>query len=82
MKLISNTAATTLRNDIDKGRRDSNASPYGNIEKRVATGRAYCRACGNKILKGQDEITFIADFSEFGCGSHTATQGHIHYSCT
>lgn len=49
---------------------------YGDIERVIATGRARCRSCGNKIIKGSPEIRFYWDFR--GCGSWTAVECHIH----
>jgi hypothetical protein len=49
---------------------------YGYRETVVGSGRAICRVCGQKILKGQVAYRFPWDIS--GCGSFTATNVQIH----
>ena len=51
----------------------------GCIQKVVATGRARCRGCGEKILKGEPALKFGFDLTELGWGSHTPTTCQIHY---
>jgi hypothetical protein len=45
----------------------------------VATGRAKCRACGQKIEKGAEAIRFTYDF--IGSGTWTAVDASIHVQC-
>ncbi len=62
------------------GRRTFNcwAIEYGQPEIVVATGRARCRCCGQKIAKGETVLKFSYDFH--GCGSWTAQTVHMHVS--
>jgi hypothetical protein len=52
---------------------------YGGVREVVASGRATCRCCGQKIAKGVPALTFAWDFDS--CGSWTATTVSIHKVC-
>jgi len=53
------------------------------IEEKTATGRARCRICGEKIIKGEKEITFFFSLTDGGTyNPWTAIEGHAHRSCT
>jgi hypothetical protein len=55
-------------------------SPSG--ERGVATGRARCRLCGEKIAKGEPEWLFFASFTDGGSYNQwTAVECHAHESC-
>ncbi len=43
---------------------------------KIASGRARCRSCGEKIRKGSYAIKFLHDFT--GCGSWTVVECWIH----
>ena len=45
----------------------------------VASGRSTCRACGQRIAKGEPQVSFMWDFN--GCGSWTATTAALHVVC-
>lgn len=49
---------------------------YGGLWRGVATGRARCRGCGEKIRKGVPVGKFGWDFT--GSGSWTAVDCYIH----
>lgn len=49
---------------------------YGVLEHVEASGRARCKACGQKIAKGEPCLRFAWDFR--GCGSWTAQTVHMH----
>ena len=51
-------------------------------EKIVATGRARCRICGQKIIKGDSDVKFLASFDDGG--SYNAWRSvtcHAHEGC-
>jgi len=55
-------------------------SPY--VELRIATGRAKCRICGEKIVKGDDDVQFAHSFTDGGSyNSWTAVDCHAHKKC-
>jgi len=49
---------------------------YGSVEEIMATGRAECRVCAERIEKGEPSYRFYWDFN--GCGSWTCQQVSIH----
>jgi hypothetical protein len=51
-------------------------SEYGPVEVVVGTGRARCRACGQKIAKGVTALAWAEDMG--GSGSFTATRIQMH----
>jgi hypothetical protein len=57
---------------------DGPRDTYGSLDREVATGRAHCRACGEKIEKGDFALKFGYDF--YGSGSHTCIVIFLHDS--
>lgn len=49
---------------------------FGYVEEVVATGRAECRVCAERIEKGEPAYRFYWDFN--GCGSWTSQSIQIH----
>lgn len=56
---------------VDGGR----CSPYQPVTEHTATGRSRCRACGQKIKKGDRALEFSLDT---GGGSWTAISAFVH----
>lgn len=48
----------------------------GPPELRIATGRARCRVCGERIAKGEQCVYVVHDFQ--GSGSFTAIACYLH----
>lgn len=75
--LIDKWDINSIREDAAKGNNLSVHMPY--LEKGIATGRARCRSCGEKIVKGEPEIKFPYAFTDGGSyNSWTAVECHIH----
>jgi hypothetical protein len=68
-----------LRANAENGRDDAK-SLYSSVDKKIATGRATCRCCGQKIAKGEVALYFAYDFT--GSGSYTAVWCWMHQTCT
>ena len=49
---------------------------YGDLTYAIASGRARCRACGEKINRGDRCLSFVHDFA--GSGSWTGVQCYMH----
>jgi hypothetical protein len=62
-------------NERERSRIDSVAD-FGVTEVIEATGRAVCRCCGEKIVKGEVAIRFPFDFT--GSGAWTGVEVQIH----
>ena len=52
------------------------------VEEHIATGRARCRICGEKIAKGEIDVQFFASLSRAYYDSYTSTLCHAHKKCT
>jgi hypothetical protein len=77
MNLLTDWETARVREDFDKSNPNSpRFVEFGILEPLVATGRATCRACGQRIAKGEPSAKFAWDFN--GCGSWTAQEIHIH----
>ena len=52
----------------------------GEVAMRVGTGRAVCRECGGKIMKGEEELVTVYDFKGGGIAGDpfTGVEIHIH----
>lgn len=52
----------------------------GEVAMRVGTGRAVCRECGRKIMKGEEEFVTVYDFGGGGIAGDpwTGVEIHIH----
>lgn len=51
------------------------------VELNIATGRAACRICGKKIIKGNRDVQFYHSLSESSYNSWNATLCHAHKEC-
>jgi hypothetical protein len=51
------------------------------VELHIATGRARCRICGDKIAKGQADVQFYHSLSESTYNPWNATLCHAHQGC-
>lgn len=61
---------------------DDDIADSPTIEKVVASGRARCRVCGNKIVKGDHAYEFFASFTDGGSyNSWTSVTCFAHVSC-
>jgi hypothetical protein len=78
LRAITKSEAEYLRKDVAGV--DICHSPrgteYGVVEVVIGTGRATCRVCGCKIIKGERAVKFEWDFT--GNGSWTLTTCQIH----
>jgi hypothetical protein len=77
-KLMTKWDVTMVRNHVN-GKGAKPVDVYGEIEKVTATGRATCRCCGQKIVKGDEALQFMMDL--VGSGSWTATTAYLHLNC-
>jgi hypothetical protein len=74
--LLEAHTVDAIRQCAAAGTRCHNIIEYGGLDRKVATGRAICRSCGQKIQKGEPALTFGWDFQ--GSGSYTAAEVQIH----
>ena len=51
------------------------------MERIVASGRARCRICGQKIAKGLDCWDFFHNFQDAGYSAWTAVECKAHSAC-
>ncbi len=80
---ISDATISRIREDyLKKAAADGRTSfgsqyaEYGPVDVVVGTGRARCRACGEKIAKGVTALAWLEDMG--GSGSFTATRIQMH----
>lgn len=64
---------------VERYRAGKDNAQGNNPERKVATGRARCRCCGEVVTKGQEAIFVYHDFT--GCGSWTSVACWLHLSC-
>lgn len=80
MRIIESYQITRMRRAIAERDFNSSAFPYG-ADAAIGSGRATCRACGQKIAKGDPCVRFAWDYQ--GSGSWTAIVSCIHATdCT
>lgn len=75
MRLLQEQQVQRIRDAAARGDFGSNATPYGS-EMTIGTGRATCRACGEKIERDVSCIKFAWDYQ--GSGSWTAIVSFLH----
>lgn len=61
-----------------RGRHPQGAEYGGPPTIQIGTGRARCRACGQRIARGDGAVLWAHDYQ--GSGSWTAIQSYIHAS--
>ena len=73
MNMLNKYEVTTIRQRFPK---QSPLIEFGDLEFVTSSGRAICKACGQKITKGQPAAKFMWDFT--GSGRWTAQEIQIH----